>query len=788
MLLRSPVPSVVAVLALALGIGVNVTSFISLNALILHPFPFPRLERIMTVWETPAKLPQERHLVTPANFLDWKEQSQSFSQVAAYRTWDVNLTGVREPVRLEAAEVSPAFFEILGGKPMLGRTFTAREDEAREVVVSSGFWQSEMAGARDAVGKTISLGERTYTVMGVMPEGFDYPLSNQIWTPLRLTAQERSQPGVRSLQVLGLLRPGATVAQSRKEAQTIARVLQSRYPTNDAGVAIGVVPIRDLQDEATGRFLALLMGCGFFVLLLAAANVGNLQLARATGRMRELAVRAALGASRMQVMRQLMAEGVLLAGAGGLCALILASWNLGINKAMIPEEVFAMVPGLRAMHVDATVVGYTVLVSLLTGMLASVPAMVQLLRRGGATDLNGTLQKGGRVSGYSSGLNRTQSYLIGYEVAMALVLLVGAAFMVKAFNGILVGSYGYDPNHVLRMQVSLPAVRYNSEAQVVRYYDRVLDELRGTAGVQSAAVWADGPAAAVFIEGRPAPTPGESMPERVSVSADYLRAMGVPLVKGAFFSGRERPDSARVAVISRVVAKTYWPHSDPVGQRIKLGSANSPWLTVVGVSGDIVRDWLMNEPDPMIYVAYSQYPPRSTTFAVRTAGDPDAVARGIEASVRKVDRSLPIYEVKTMNRALYEETSGVRAAANMMKQYAGVALLLAATGIFGVIAYFVAQRTRDIGVRIALGANTRDVLRMTLRRTMYPTLAGVAIGMAGAYGLMVFMASFLFHIVKLDGLTFAGCAVLLVGTALAASYIPARRAAQVDPLTALREN
>lgn len=792
MLLQSPVASAVAVLALALGIGVNLTSFICVNSIVLHPFPFPRLERIMSVWEVPAKSQDERYPFAPANFLDWKQQSDIFEETAAFQPWDVNLTGTNDPTRVEASLVSPAFFTILGKQALLGRTFSKGEApsaNARTVVISNGFWRKHLAGSRDAIGKPISLGGETYTVIGVMPSDFDFPLSNQIWAPLRLTPEEERQRSNRSLQVLALLKPGVSVLRAQADAAKIAHRLQLQYPRTNEAVTFQVLPMRELVDEVTDRFLYVLMGCALFVLLLAAANVGNLQIARATTRLKEIAVRAALGASRFQVARQLMAEGILISAAGGICGLLLASWNVSLSKARIPAEVFALVPGLHAMHVDGTVVAYTLLVSVVTGILASLPAVFQLLRHGMRLDLNEALQKGGgRTASTSAGLNRLQSLLIGYEVAMALVLLVCAGFMVKAFNNILVGSYGYNPKNMLRLQVSLPQVQYSSDNRLVSFYDRVLHQFQTLPGAQAAAVWSEGPDLPLLVEGRPAPRPGDLTPEMTSISGDYLRSMSMPLLQGRSISDRDRQNTPRVALLSASVARHYWPHSDPIGHRIKLGASDSPWLTIVGVSGDIVDDWFTNRPADLVYVPYAQYPPRSTTFVIRTVGDPDQLARAARDGIRKFDQNLPIYAIKSMDRYMYEQTSGVRAAANTMTQYASVALLLAATGIFGVIAYFVAQRTRDIGIRIALGANTKDVLKVTLRRTMFPTFLGIVIGMAAAYGLAVFMASVLFNFVKLEPSTFLISAALLTATALLASYVPARRAARVDPLIALRDS
>ena len=722
-MLQSPVATLVAVLALALGIGVNISAFIAVNAMILHPFPFPRLDRIMAVSEAVMKSSEKRDFMSPANFLDWKKQTRSFEEVAAYRGWAASITGNKESATVHATQVTAGFFRVLGMNPIIGRTFAAEEDQengSRPVLVSEGFWQQHWGGARDVKGQRISLNGASYTVVGVMPAEFDFPLGNQIWAPLILGQHEKSERNERSLQVVGLLKPDAAPKQAGAEANEIARGLEQQYPGTNQGRGIRAELLLDATNEVTSKFLCLLLGAATMVLLLACANVTNLQLARAARREKEIAVRAALGASRFQIGRQLAAESVLMALAGGMCAIFLASWNLDVNKSQIPAEAFEYVPGLRTMQIDSAVIAYALGISVVAGLLACLPALFRLLRQRSLTGLSEALQTGGRVSdsAASVGRNRLQAGLIAFEVAMAMVLLVGATLMVKGFKGLLTGQYGYEAKNILRLQVSLPAVKYAPGAPVVQFYDRTLTQLRGLPGVQAASVWTDGPDASVTVAGRPAAKADEVRPEVEAVGSEFLKSMHMPLLQGRFFSEHDRPDSLRVAVISAVVAREYWPHSNPIGQRIKLGNVDSPWVTVVGVSGDMVRNWLTNHPAPLIYVPYTQAPIGLTTFVVRTVGEPQQLARAAQDKVHEIDKDLPIYEVGTMDRYLYHQMSGVRAAANTMRTYSLTALMLAATGIFGVISFFVAQRTRDIGVHMALGASTKNVLEMTLGQTL----------------------------------------------------------------------
>lgn len=789
-MMQWPLSTIVAVLALAFGIGVNVTSFVSVNALILHPFPFPKLDRIVSVSEGERKDADAREAVAPANFKDWRSASGSFDEIGVYQRWTASLTGSKELGSVEAARVSPEFFKVLGAAALKGRALLSDDvKDARTAVVSEGFWRSHFAAAGDLTGRQVSLNGQQYTVVGVMPRGFDFPLSCEIWTPLRMSAEEDRQRASRSLEILALLKPGVTAQQAQSEAQGIAQQWETQYPETNRGRTLRVTPILETADRVTERFVLMLMAASTMVLLLACANVMNLQLARAARREKEIAVRAALGASRFQIARQLMAEGVLMALLGGVLALFLASWNLDLNKARIPAVAFAEVAGLRSMQIDGRVVVYTLCISIIAGLVASMPAIIRLIRQRSLTDLNEALQAGGRTGGTAAtaGRNRAQNVLIVCEVALALVMLVGANLMVTAFHGVLRQTYGYDANNLLRLQVALES-KYAKSVQVTGFYDRSIEKLRRLPGVKEAAVWSDGPDVRVAVEGRPATDSNEAPPSQLEmVSAGFLGAMRVPLVAGRFLTSSDRADTPRVAVLSAVVARRYWQNGDAVGRRIKLGGADGPWTTVVGVAGDIVRDWFNNVPAEEIYVPYQQTPLPWATLVVRTAGDPQTLERAAHDAVRQIDPDLPVYSVQTMDHYLFEQAAGVRAAADSMETYAVVALMLATTGIFGVISFFVVQRTRDIGVHIALGANRRDVLAMTVRQTLIPSLVGVAIGLAGAFFLANLMSSVLYHFVKVDVWTFASCGLGLMGAAFLASYVPARRATRIDPLVALRD-
>jgi putative ABC transport system permease protein len=787
---KSPGATAVAVLALALGIGVNTSSFIWVNSLVLHPFAYPNLERIVTVWETP-KLGAERELVAPANFFDWKEQDHSFERLALYRPWDANFTGTHEPERIQGCLVTADFFAVLGMKPVLGRVFSKREEESSNpvVVVSHGFWQRRLASNRGAVGQTISLDNRNYTIAGVMPAEFDYPLATDLWAPLALDARERNQRAAHTLQVLGRLRPEVSVAEARAALGIVARRLEQQYPQTNESRSVDVVPLRELTSQQTARFVVLLQGTAFFVLLLACANIANLQLARTTTRQRQFAVEAALGASRFRIARRLVIESTLVALLGGGLGTWLASWDLEFAKVHIPSEVLRYVSGMSAMHMDGSVAAFTVLLALLAGILCSAPAVLMMLRRNGAADLGETLKAGGRSSSSGAAHSRMRSALVTAEVAMALVLLVGAGLMVETFNHMLTSDPGYNPKNLLTMRIALPEASYHAPEQINAYYERVLSALAGLPGVKLTGAYAYlGTAGGFHVEGRPEPRSGETPMNVMAVAGHYFETMGFPIRQGRAISPQDGTDSPRVVVLSEAVARHYWPDyprtPDPVGRRVKLGNSQSPWLTVVGVSGDF-KNWFTSQPEPVAWVPSAQSPSLVMKVLLRTHGDPLASASGARALVRGVDRDPPIYDVESMEQTIAWETSGIAGAAFAMKKYAIIALLLAITGIYAVMSYAVAQRTHEIGVRIALGARQADVLKMVLGQSFRMAGAGLAIGLPLAYVLTRVASSLVYNVIVMDLYAFAAFALLLGLATLLATYFPAQRAANVDPAVAL---
>jgi len=790
---KAPGATAVALLALALGIGVNTSCFIWVNALVLHPLPYPRLERIMSLSETAARLGAQRdQMVEPANALDWREQNRAFEQLSFYRPWNANLTGAHEPERVQACLVTANFFTLLGMQPSLGRTFSRQEEEqdsSAVVVVSHGFWQRRLASNPNAVGRSISLDNRSYTIAGVMPADFDYPLATDLWVPLSLSPQEKSERSAQSLLVLGRLRPEVSVAEARAAMTIVGRRLEKQYPKTNEARSISVVPLRELTNEVTDTFVLLLWGTSTFVLLLACANIANLQLARATTRQRQFAVEAALGASRFRVVRRLVSESGLLALVGGGIGIWLAAGDLENAKAHVPSEVLRYVAGMRTMHVDGRVAAFTVLVSLLVAILCSAPAILLTLRRSTAGDLGEALKEGGRSSSPGAARSRMRSALVTAEVAIALILLVGAALMVETFNHMLAAHPGYNPKNLLTMQIALPENSYHAPERISAYYGRVLTALDGLSGVRASAASADlGTGGKFHVEGRPEPGAADQRPRTIVVSGHYFDTMELAIRRGRAISSQDGPDSPRVVVLSETVARRYWPGypraADPLGSRVKVGNAESSWLTVVGISADI-KDWFSSRPLPMVYLPSAQAPSPVMTVLLRTNGDPLAVASGARALVRSVDRDPPIYDVETMEQQLAWQSSGVGGCAFSMEIYAGIALLLAVTGIYAVASYAVAQRTHEVGVRMALGACQSDVLKMIIGQSFRMAGAGLAIGLPLAYALTRLASSLLYNVIPVDLLAFAAFTLVLGLAILLAAYFPAQRAARVDPAVAL---
>jgi putative ABC transport system permease protein len=777
---KTPGVTAVIVLALALGIGVNSSCYVYISGLLLHPFPYPQLDRIMTVWESPANRPDDRGAVSPANFLDLKERSTSFAALSAYRPWNANLSGIGEPERVQAAAVTPEFFSALGMKPSLGRVLIP--EETGTLVVSHGFWTSRLASDPSAIGKTVSLNGSAYAIVGVMPEEFNFPLETEMWVPLVLTPAERQDRGAHSISILGRLKPGVSVDQARAEVATLAHQLASEHRDTNENRSFQTVPLLALVDSYSARFLLTLLVTAGFVLLLACANVANLLLVRLADRQREIAIRSAMGASRARIVTQLLVESAVIALVSGAIGLDFAAWIVAHRR--IPPEVYKFVGGLKTAHVDSTTVLLTIGVSLVAGFLCALPSLSLVLRQAASVRLAESLKESGRNGSGGRSRSRLRTTLAIAEVTIALILLIGAGAMVRTFQRFETLNPGFDTANLLTMQIALAQPKYAGETSAASFYRRLLDGLVDD-NTRSAAVATERSADAFYIEGRPAPRPGESIPAMRAVSGRYFETLRLPVIEGRSIAPSDDLDHPQVVVLSESLVRQYFPGENPIGRHVRLLKNDPRWLTVVGICGD-TKNWFDTQPEPRAYISFFQSPRPEATVYIRTIVDPLQMAPSARAEVRKIDSTQAVFAVKTMEEHLAELTSGVSAASSSMVMYAFIGLFLAASGIYGVISYSVARRTHEIGVRMALGADRGTVLRMTLRDAILIGGTGLAIGVPVAFAMIRAMSSALYGIIQLDTATFFGLTLILALSAVAAGYIPALRASRLDPMAALR--
>ena len=785
-LARSPVATFVALMALALGIGVNTASFSGVRAIVLRPFPFADLDRIVRVWDTEPKRASTQDPVSAPDFLAWREQSRSFEHMAALQAWDANLGQVADPERLDGYAVSPQFFALLGMQPVVGRMFSAEEEQPgrdQVVVLSHAVWEQRFSSDRNAVGKSLSLDGRPYTIVGVMPAEFDFPVSSQIWKPLALTAGQRADREQRSLQVLARLAPSVTLAGADAELKQIAARIEREYPDSNQGHSVTVDRLRDATDSHSNRFAVMGLVGSMFVLLLACANIANVLLARAATRQTEIAVRMALGAGRWRLARPFLAESLILALAGGALGLLLGLWWLDVMRAAIPAEVYKWVPGLRQMGLDWTVLGFTAAIATLTGLLCGLAPAMRSMRR---SDSNDTLKGGGRGNVGSRG--RLRDALVISEVALALVLLVAASLVVSAYRHMATLDVGYNPKNLLTMRVSLPEARYGNAQATRQYFDRAVSRLEALPQAKAAAAAGWGPRIKELrVEGQPPQPNGARQPDLRLVTPDYFAAVGLRVLKGRSFSGQDAADPpARAVVLSEsVVRRLFTAAGDPLGASVILTGSGLPPLTLIGIVAD-TKDWFRGDPQSAVYVLNAHQPRSSMQLLLRTTGDPLSAASTARAEVQALDPNQPIFALMSAEQGLRNSSSGVRTSASMMSVYAVLALLLAATGIYGAISCSVGQRTREIGVRVAVGAEARDVLKLVVGESFLITSIGLVMGLTAAWGLTRLMSSVLYGVVAFNAWTFLGVSLLLAAAALVAAYLPARRAAKVDPMVALR--
>lgn len=791
---KHPGFAAIAVLTLALGIAANTTIFSTLDALILHPFSFPNQQRLLVLWERNLAVGTMRGSVAPGNFTDWREQTQVCEQVVAIDQMWFDLADGADPERFPGYGVTQGFFDALGVKAASGRTFLPEESEpGREqvVVLKHSFWQQHLAGDPQIVGKTITLNRKTFTVVGVMPADFNYPYNaGEMWTPLVFDREEQHNRENHYLRVIGLLKPGVTIAQAQAELNGIAQRAQHQFPESNSGRDVSVVTLTDDAVRGARAGVPIIMGAVVFVLLIACANVANLLLVRAASRQRETAVRLALGASRARLIRQALTESALLGLLGGALGLLVSVWAIQALAHGIPEGFSKFIPGWSRLGINFTVLAFTFVVSLLAGSLAGLAPVWHSTR----TNLNEALKAGGRGDSGKGGHTRLRSVLVVSEVALSLVLLIGAGLMVRSFVELLRADLGIKPENVLAMQISLPPDSYEDKSKRLDFYQQLLGRVETLPGVMKSGAVSIVPFSSsnnsnnFQIIGQPPFRKGEEPYVEVRVTTPgYFDAIGTALRRGRLFTAQDDAKAGRVILVNETFAKRFLPGQEPVGQRLRLGNDDKDTQEIIGVVADVKNDDLEEIVDPTSYLPYSQNANRTMNLIIHGTQDPAQLVSAVRSEVRALDPSLPVSNVKTVSQMIDERISPKRLMTYILAVFALCALLLASVGIYGVMSYAVTQRTQEIGIRMALGARAADVLKLVLRNGMSLTLIGVAIGLVGAFALTRLLASLLFQVTPTDRLTFAAVALSLIVVALLACFIPARRATKVDPLVALRD-
>jgi putative ABC transport system permease protein len=793
MLRKKPGFTVVAVLALALGIGANTAIFSVIYTVLLSPLPYPNANRLVWIWETNPTSGIKQEPASLPNFNDWKTQSQSFEGMAAFAQAALTLTSEREPERIRAAIVSANFLTVLNKEPVLGRNFIAEENEPgknRVVILSHSLWQRRFGASAGIINQAITLNGNPYTVVGVLPPDFkipgtEQPMATELFVPLAFNFQ---QAGRRAdyLGVVARLKPGVGTAQAQAELNTIAARLEQQYPASNAGWGVRLLSLHERMVGDVRAALWLLMGVVAFLLLIACANVANLLLARSAARQQEIAIRRALGADRQRLIRQFLTESVLLSLLGGVLGSLVAMWGVEVLAALTPGNI----PRLDEVRLNWTVLVFTFAVSALTGVVFGLfPAL-----HATNPNLTETLKEGGRSSTGGRSGNRLRNSLVVSEIAIALVLLVGAGLMVKSFVRLQEVDPGFHPERILTADLALPRAKYKEDAQITAFYDQFLGRVASQPGVEAVAaisalpLGGGGDVVSFEVEGRPAPPPNQVVDaEYRIITPNYFATMGIPLVRGEGFTPRHTSDVAGVMIINETMARRYFPGEEPIGKRINLGDPQrDPWRTIIGIARDVRHEGLDTAPYPQMYAPLAQFPRSAMTLVARVQGDPLALVPNMRGELRAIDRDQPLTNLRTMEQVLAQSIARQRFNMTLIAIFSVVGLVLASVGIYGVISYSVTQRTHEIGIRMALGAQRRDVLKLVLGQGILLALIGVGIGLFAALALTRVMSSLLFGVSATDPLTFGAVALLLATVALLACFIPARRAMRVDPMVALR--
>jgi putative ABC transport system permease protein len=791
-LIKNPGVTAAAVITLALGIGANTAIFSVINGVLLRPLPLADPDRVVML--SSSFEDSKKGFSSFPNLRDWRSQSGSCEDMAAFKSFGFTLTGDGEAERVQGARVSSNFFSLLRVNPVLGRSFVAEEEQPNgptAVIVSYGFWERRLNSDASIIGKSLRLSGDDCTVVGVLPPDFDFPYWTEqpdVWATIAGEGSNLESRGAQVLNVIGRLKTGVTVQQAQSDMDVIARRLEQEHPDTNTGLGISVAGFHDRLVEEVRPALWMLLGAVGFVLLIGCANVGNLLLARASARQKEIAIRAALGASRWRVARQLLTESLALALVGGSAGLILAGWGLDLLLSIGATDL----PRLDAVRIDGPVLAFTFILSLLTGLVfGSLPAF-----KASRLDLNETLKEGGRGSAASSG--RLRGLLVVSEIGLSLVLLAGAGLLVNSFINLLRVNPGFNPDNVLTARISLARATYGGSSRRIEFFNQAIQRINALPGVESVAFVTPAPfsnnvvTTGFRIEGQPPPAPGREPGARISgVTPGYFQLMGIPLVRGREFTSQDVRGGVGAVIINQTLAGRYWSGQDPIGQRISSVGVSvdddEPLVwQIVGVVGDVKQFALDHQADPELYMPHNQMSWGWGHFVIRTSGNPLMLAEAVRGQIHDIDKDQPIYQIRTLGEMISGSIARPKSYMFLLALFAAAGLVLSVTGVYGVMSYVVALHTREIGIRMALGARSRDIVTMVTRQGMGFTLAGVAVGLIASLAVTRLLSSLLFGVSPTDPLIFVGISLLLSGTALAASLIPARRAARVDPMVALR--
>ena len=787
---RNPGFTVVAVLTLALGIGANTAIFSVVNGVLLQPLPYGEPDQIVRVFET-TRGRSGRGVASPANFLDWKDKNEVFEHIAAIRFRSFILTGASEPAQLTAASVSPELFPLMGMNPLAGRTFLAEDAvPGREKIVVLGYalWQGRFGGDPSIPGQPITLNGEPYTVVGVMPASFQHPSYAQFWLPLAFTPKDRERRSSFFLRVIARLKSGTSLEQAQAGMDTLAQQLEEEYPETNENRGVNLVPLHTDAVRDVRSNLWLLLGAVGFVLLIACSNVANLLLARASSREKEVAIRAAIGAGRYRLIRQLLTESILLGSLGGAVGLLLAWGGVKTFIAFSPPNF----PRLEAVGVNLHVLAYTLGLSFLTGIIFGVAPAMQSSR----LDLNEALKEGTRRGGSGFSLlqrHRLRNLLVIGEISLALVLLVGGGLLIRSFALLIGEASGFQAEKLLAMDISLPGYKYPEATQQRAFFEQLVERSKNVSGAIRVAAANALPFSDMMLTLGFRLEAAREGGEDVCRSADYklvtegyFRTLGIPVIQGRGFTAQDTDKDAPAMIVNQAFVREFSPQADILDRRIIVGARPIKWSTIVGVVGDVKHISLDRDPQPTLYRPFAQAPEGSMMLVVRTPDEPASVVTALRSQVQILDPDQPIFRISTMNGWISDSVAQPRFYMLLLALFAGIAGLLAAVGIYGVMAYSVSQRTHEIGIRMAMGAQQNDVLKLVLLQGGILTGIGVVVGLGGAYALTRYMKSLLYEITPTDPATFAGIALLLAAASMLACFIPARRATKVDPMVALR--